>query len=240
MYDINKLRTIELKAGYGANQATIFYGNVLQATSTRVSGSTEFMTEIVGFDGGGAIANAFSSKSYGPGVSRDGVISDIANDLLNIGDVSLGRIDPLFGSNNYQRGRPLSDKSWKLLQLETGNRAFIDNGRLYVLADSNYSNADILVVNSASGLLGTPVRGETMVSVNILFEPNVQIGQGVQLISESEPVYNGIWRCQGLSHRGVISGAVCGEVVTKLDLLTSNTSFETIAQQTGLGALVLS
>lgn len=227
--DPTKFRTIVLKAGYGSNQATIFSGNIQTGMSYRAEGSTNFITELVGYDGGNAVANAQMSRSYNAGTQRDQVINDIATSLTSTGGLKLGAIAPLFPGVTYPRGRSLSDKSWKLLQLETGNRAFIDNGRLYVLSDGSYSSTDILVISANTGLLGSPKRQETFISVDILFEPNVQIGQAVELISLDNTIYSGIWQVRGISHIGTISGAVCGTVKTTLELYIAK-NLENVAQ----------
>lgn len=228
--DPTKFRRISLKAGYGSSQALIFDGNIQTGMSYRAEGSTNFITELIGYDGGNAVANSQTTASYSSGTGKDQVIGDIVNNLVGTGGVSIGRVDPLFPGQPYPRGRSLSDKSWKLLQLETGNRAFIDNGKIYVLADGAFTSDDVLVVSANTGLLGSPKRQDAFISVDILFEPQVRIGQRVELISLDNTIYSGTWQVRGISHIGTISDAVCGTAKTTLQLYNAF-NLETIIQQ---------
>lgn len=214
---------VQLKAGYGTNQAVIFNGNIVDASSFRESGSNNFTTVVTGYDGGFATVNSEFKATYKTGESRDKILTDLAVNMASAGGLQIGKVSPIWGATAIARGRALAGKTWDLLQVESGNRAYIDNGRLYVLNDGEFSSDETIVVSNATGLLGSPKRFETQMTVDILFEPRIQIAQKVQLISLDNPNYSGDWQVRGVTHSGTISGAVCGEVRTTLDLLyTSN------------------
>ena len=92
-----------------------------------------------------------------------------------------------------------------------------------MLFENDVFNGDLQIINSSTGLLGTPRKQDRLIIVEILFEPRLQVGQQVQIQSNSLAQYpntnNGIFKVVGIEHRGIISGAVGGECKTVVSCL---------------------
>lgn len=201
-------RPITLRAGYGSNLPVIFTGNISQAWSVREG--TNFITQIECFDGGFAFANAQSSIPFSSGTPQKTVITTFMSQLPG---VTLGAIGDFPGT--IGRGNSYSGSTTDLLRTLTGGAFFIDNGKAYALGDNEYVADGLpLLINSKSGLLGTPVLEQSIVKFDMLFEPNLVPGRSVLLESITESNFNGAYKVTSVKHRGMISEAVCGDCIT--------------------------
>ena len=105
---------------------------------------------------------------------------------------------------------------------------FIDNEKAYCLNDNEYIESEnVPVINADSGLLGTPVREQGYIDFDIIFEPQFYIGQYVFLDSQTEKSYNGFYKVTSIHHKGVISDAVSGTLITSVGLVGYN-SFQPV------------
>lgn len=217
--DFGAFRLIRLKAGYGDVLPTIFEGNITQAWSVREG--TNFITQIESFDGGFAFANAISNVNFISGTPQRTVVETIIADMSDSG-VTLGYVSGFTDSTS--KANSYSDSSINILKEITGGRIFIDNGKAYSLQDNECLSGVVQIINSSSGLLGTPVREETQIVFDMLFEPRLKLAQKVALQSSNQEEdfqanFNGEWKVVSLKHRGMISDAVCGEAITSVGLL---------------------
>lgn len=214
--DYQDIRTIELKAGYGDTLAILFSGNITQAWSVREG--TNFITQIESFDGGFAFANSVSDITATSGTTQKSVIDTLFLDLKKAG-VKPGVIGSFPGS--LTRGNAYSGSTTQILQDLSGGRFYIDNGKAYVLADNECLSGPVTLINAASGLLNTPLREQTIINFDMLFEPKLVIGQLVELDSSTtdDQNVNGKYKVISLKHRGMISAAVCGDAITSVGLL---------------------
>ncbi len=209
--DGDNFKRIELKAGYGKNLATIFVGNVQHAFSVRRG--TEFITTIQSYDGGYAFANSDVSLSFKSGTLQRNVVKTIVKTLGNFG-VTEGAIGNYPGT--IQRGNSYSGNATDLLRDLTGGGFFIDNGKANCLGESECIDSSIRVIKSSTGLLGSPVREFTKLHLEMIFYPDINIGDRVRLESITNKNFNGLYKVDAVSHRGVISDTVGGSVVTKI------------------------
>lgn len=213
--DYADLRLIQLLAGYGSKLSLVFEGNITQAWSVREG--PNFITQIESFDGGFAFANAASNLTFPAQTEQLTVIDSLIKDLAGAG-VRPGVVGAIDGQ--LSRGNAYSGNTCDLLKQLTGGRFFIDNGKAFVLADNECITGPIAAINASSGLLNTPVREQTIITFDMLFEPRLIIGQQVVLDSATaEPGINGSYKVISLKHRGIISEAVCGEAITSVGLL---------------------
>lgn len=237
-------RSLILKAGYGVGQATtlpiIFNGNVMQAQSYRLEKSVNFVTEIDGYDYAWVMTNATSNRNYPSGtVTQAKIINDLIGDLQTTvpkgSSLGIGAISPQFDVT-YNQNVAIVGNTWEALQKITNNQAYIDNSNVYCLFENDVFNGDLTIIDSQTGLLGTPKKQDRSIIVEMLFEPRLQVGQQVQIISNSLVQYpqnnNGYFKVVGIEHRGTISGAVGGECKTivscllpfeKINLISANT-----------------
>lgn len=112
----------------------------------------------------------------------------------------------------------MSGSTTEILREITGGSFFIDNGVAYILGENEAIPGEVKVINSESGLLGTPVREDTILTFEMLFEPRILVGQVVSVQSITEANYNGEYKVTAVKHTGTISESVGGRAVTRLEL----------------------
>jgi hypothetical protein len=218
-------KSVKLKAGYGNNLTEIFNGNIKEAKSFREEGSTNFITEVDAYDWSFAMINASSEITMGPPnypeqLDSNTVIDRLRNDIVaGSPGLALGARSDFNGKSAapYSRGRLLSGNSWDLLRDETNDHCFIDNGHLHCLLDDDCIQGDIVVLDASTGLLSTPKKSEYILKIDVLFEPALKIGQLVE-VKSAETIFNGQFKVIGITHSGIISGAVNGKCRTMLTL----------------------
>lgn len=212
-FDYGLRMQIKIKAGYGNNMPIIFQGNISQAWSSREG--VDYVTEIQCFDGGLAFTNAVSSIQFPAGTSyKDGIIALI--DQLKVFEVQPGVIGTISGS--YTRGASFSGSTVDLINSMANGNFFIDNGKANVLSDSEYIDGDTPFITAASGLLGTPIRQNTFLTFDMVFEPRLFIGQRIRLGSQTNKNFNGYYKVLSVHHRGRISEGAGGSITTNVGL----------------------
>lgn len=202
---------IQLKAGYGSNLPIIFTGNMSQAWSIREG--SDFITYIECFDGGYAFANGQTNEVFPAGMSEQTVLQNLSGSLPK---VSVGAIGNYSGT--LARNTPIAGNTTQILNERTGGGFFIDNGTANCLGQSECLNGEMALINSASGLLGTPLRERTSLNFDVVFEPRPIPGQQIQLQSSTDANFNGFYKITSVKHRGMISPAVCGQCITSIGL----------------------
>jgi len=213
-WDIQDQRRIEFRAGYGNNLKTLAVGNIKRADSVREG--TDFITTIEGFDGGLAFAEAAVDTTFQSGAQKKTILQSLIRNLNKQG-IQPGAIGNFEGA--LVRGNSYSGNTIDIIKEITGGFFFIDNEKAYCLQDDEAILADVFVLNSSTGLLSTPKREETFLTFDILFEPSLQVGSLISLISLTEENFNGIHRVQKIHHRGIISEAVGGTAISTVGLL---------------------
>lgn len=211
-FDFGDLRTISLMAGYGDNLSLAFQGNISQAWSVREGNN--MITQIESYDGGYAYVNAITNQSFPSGTPQESIIDSLAGSLPG---VSVGAIGSFPGE--ISRGNSMSGSTTDLLRDISGGAFFIDNGKAHCLKDNECLEGNIPLINSKSGLLGTPIKEQTYINFDVLFEPSLKVGQLIRLESETAEHFNGTHKVLSIKHRGMISEAVCGTAITSVGLL---------------------
>jgi hypothetical protein len=210
-----EFRPITLSCGYDKNLSEIAKGNVTRCWSVREG--KNWITTIEGFDAGFAFANGTTSVAYQKKTPIKTIIADLMASLKPYG-VTVGSIGNYEGE--ISRGNSYSGNTLDILRLLTGGGISIDNGTAHALKDNECIDDGIIVINSDSGLLGTPQREQTIVNISILFEPKIKINQLVRIDSATDTTFNDVYRVTGVHHRGTISEAICGDAITELTLTT--------------------
>lgn len=220
-FNVTEFRAVQFMAGYDT-APMIFNGIILQAYSYRQG--RDFLTVIDCYDGGYGMANSFSSVTIGSGASFSEIIKRLNGDLLGV------TAQPIVGNFGTKTGRGsvYLGNTWNyILQLSNG-LATIDNGQLKALNQNEVIQAEIPVITSESGLLGSPKRANTMIEQTLLFEPRVTLGQLVQLRSVTNTIFNGAYKVAGFTHHGTISPVVSGDALTDLSLWKGTEAFLTV------------
>ncbi len=215
--DYGQFRAIELRAGYGqTNLPIIFTGNISQAWSVREG--VNFITQIECYDGGFAFVNGKISQPFAAGTTYRSAIKGMAETLPNVTVGAIGNFADLTGNDKLVRGNSYSGNTMKILGEQTGGAAFIDLGRFNALKTNEFiAGAEVGglgLINSKSGLLNTPVLEHTIVRFDMIFEPSLVVAQRIRLDSLTKNNFNGDYKVTAIKHRGMISEAVCGNVVT--------------------------
>lgn len=207
--------SITLLAGYGDNLSVIFTGNITQAWSVREG--INFITQIECFDGGFAFVNSTTNSNFAAGTPLNTVIKSIMGDLIG---VSVGSIGTSY-TGIVTRGNTYSGNSAEILDQLTGGGFFVDQGKANALGNNEYivSLTAPLIISAESGLLGTPLRERDLLRFDMLFEPALNVGTQIQLISATDTNFNGNYKITAVKHRGMISAAVCGSVITSVEFL---------------------
>lgn len=224
-----QVRSIQFRAGYGDNLALIFAGNISQAWSVRES--TNYITTIECFDGGYAFVNGISNRTFGAGTTQEAILRALISDLpgISFGAISSNYIRDASGSPFViSRGAAYSGNTANILGELTGGGFFIDNSKAYCLGNNSAFVGSITQINSSTGLLGTPVREQTIVNFDMIFEPRIQVGQEINLQSTtvSDANVNGVYKVISVKHRGMISPAVSGNAITSIGFFYGTQSLQ--------------
>lgn len=214
-------RSIELRAGYGTNLPLIFKGNISQAWSVREN--VNFITQIQCFDGGFAFNNGITSQQFQKNTSQDSIIRSIAGSLPG---VSVGAIGSYPGV--LTRGNAYNGSGTDILRELSGGGFFIDNSKVNCLGDNECVLGETLIISPESGLLGTPVREQTILHFDMIFEPSLILGQRVELRSVTDTEINEFYKVISLQHRGVISEAVSGTAITTVGLFAGTAALREV------------
>lgn len=215
-------QTVSLAAGYGSNLPTIFSGNVSSAWSVREG--VNFITQIECYDGGVDFITGRFGQSFAAGAfSEKTIVTTLASSLPSATLGAVGNYDTTL----ITRGNAHSGNTMQILNditSSSGGSVFIDKGKVYVLKTNEYvlDPNGISIITSASGLLGTPMLERTRTVFDMVFEPQLYVGRAVILDSITANNFNGLYKIVGVKHRGTISAAVCGAVITTGEFFYNN------------------
>lgn len=205
-------RSVLLEAGYGNNLKTIFSGSVFRASSARQG--VDVVTRIEGRTGIYDINTVKINETFAAGQTYSQLFKYLISKFSTLTAGYIGNWTTVFA-----RPAVLNGCVWDLLRIYSGDRAYIDNGQVNILQDNEQKNLPVYNINDATGVLQTPRRDQGNIYITTLFEPGVDIDQPINLQTTINPQYNGTYNLTGVSHEGVISGAVSGELRTIMTLL---------------------
>jgi hypothetical protein len=217
-------RQVIFKAGYvGQHMSVMFKGNMRVAYSQRVN--TDWHTIIDCFDGGYSMFNGDFSESIPDGANKKTVLTKIFSSMPSLGTPIISDY-----KDTYPKGFTAAGKSWDVIQniLDFNiEHAFIEHEIPYCLFLNDYVKGDIPLIDASTGLLATPIRKRTVLDIRTLFEPRIRLGQVVELQS-LETEYDGQYKVVGYGHSGMISDAVCGELITNMQLFVGTANLKLV------------
>lgn len=214
---ISERQEVALKAGYKSihknlnDLPLIFRGSIKYAFSER--SGMNWITTIECYDGGFAIANSKINASF---IAGEKYTANVEKVLATFGNVKIGHISQKLvpPDKKITRGHPVDAKTFDYLNENFSNKWFIDNGVVNIIGDDEAFVGVYKTVNADTGLLGTPIRQESLIDFKMLFEPRLLIGQAINLQSVTDPAFNGTYKLITIKHRGTISPVTCGELIT--------------------------
>ena len=215
--DSKYLRAIQFYAGYADAPGDLLpqclNGTIKQAYSQR-SGS-DFKTTIEAYDGMPSTGIYQVSRTIPAGTPQAEAIATLANDAGVKGKMTISqKFDTISKRAASFMGSPLD----QLSQASNGG-FYIDSGNAYALDVTDIIPGDIQEISEDNGLLGTPKKGQAYIDIEMLFEPRLKPSQLINLVSATEPRFNGTYKVTGIVHRGTISGATCGDCRTTVTML---------------------
>lgn len=217
IFQFTQLRAIQLRAGYdnpnGKFMALVFNGTVKTAYSWREDNI--WITEIEAYDGGFPMANGNNAAiTLAPGFTAAATILQLAKMLPGLTGT------PIIGNfpTKNKRGEVLFGNIWDLIEQKSNGFAFIDNGQVKALNFNEVIQGHLPEISSDSGLLGSPKRTTSTLEFSMLFEPRLTLGQIVRVNSVTNRQFNRDWKVIGFAHRGTISEAVAGDLITTVRL----------------------
>lgn len=204
-------KKVYLLAGYGDTLTLCLFGNIQQCYSERVG--TDMVTTIEVIDPN--ILQQYASVTFEAGTAFKEAIKFLTSQFP---DLKLGEVGNFQGE--FKTPAVFDGNAFEQLEQLTGGHAFVDNGILNVLNDNEtLQGENAYLVQSDTGLLGTPKRYDAILEIEMLFEPNIRIGQMVEIVSETQSRFNGQYKIVGIEHSCTISGATGGSRITRLQLL---------------------
>jgi hypothetical protein len=217
-FQLYPYRSIELFVGYGDTLTRIFKGNVWEAYSVRQR--VDWITELSCMDGGFGMLVSNSSFTVTKGTIPSDVIGKLMGDLKNVTKGTIGN----FGEGS-SRGESFIGSTGTLLKKYTKGQFFIDGERAFALMPNEAIRGEMPLISSETGLLGSPIKEETFLKVDMIMEPRLSVAQTVELKSITQPFYNGKYQIIGISHEGGISPVSNNECKTKVTLNAGIGSF---------------
>lgn len=213
-YSLNIYKRIILYAGYEEYKELpmIFFGNITRAFSERQG--TEVITSIYARDAGFDISNSQSNQTFAQGTPIKEILEKLMQDFDH---VQKGNITEIEGYK--KRGAVYLGNTFDIINRESGEIASIDLEKINLIRNNEAVIGDVPLINSDSGLLGTPKRENACLGVDMIFEPRIKINQVIDIESGIQPEFNGQYKVIGCTHSGVISGAESGSCITTLQLL---------------------
>ena len=211
VYNINRYCFVDFYAGYGDNMPLLFTGKVLSCYHEKET--PDIVTTIEALDND--IIQSYSSHTFEAGTSKQDVLNTLAGDFPN---VKLGATGTLEGT--LQNRLVTEGLTFDCINNLTGGHSFIDLNKLNTLQNNEVlGDVSIYKLTSASGLMGSPRRQDAQLEVTSIFAPEITVGQLLEIESVTAPdQFNGQYKVIGITHQGVISGAVCGEATTTVNL----------------------
>jgi hypothetical protein len=214
IYDIRNAqsrRKVILQAGYGDELSTIFIGGMNEAYSYRQS--TEIITFINALDGGIEAYNSYINKTFEAGLTKENLFKELAKSL----GLPIGTIGETQGES--KRGVAVNGNTFTLLKKDFKDEFFIDLGTIHKLKPNEAIKGKVPLINSDTGLLGTPLLQGVYLQVDLIFEPRLKVGQLIQIESSFNKKFDGQYKIIGIRHNAIISEATSGEATTTLQLL---------------------
>lgn len=177
---------VVLQAGYvNANFGVIFQGTIIQTRKGNESAVDSYV-DIIGADGDEAQAFAVVNTAIAKGSTFQDRINAIAKAMAPHG-VTVGQVSGL-PSTQLPRGKTMFGMArdhLRDLAFSTDTKWSIQNGQLQVFPVTGYPPGDLVVLTSATGLLGFPEQTEEGIVIRCLLDPRIRPGTRVQIDNKS-------------------------------------------------------
>jgi hypothetical protein len=183
----NKLAAAEftqlaLQAGYPGNFGLLFQGTITQARIGREN-QTDSYVDFTAADGDEAYNFATIAASMSAGADAAG--RGLAAFIQSMKDQGITQgYTPKLSTNGNVRGRvfygPTRDE---LRRFAASNDCIwsIQDGKLTMIPQTSYIAGDIATISPDTGLIGIPEQTQNGLSMKVLLNPSLKIGQAIKL-----------------------------------------------------------
>lgn len=202
---------IKLEAGWNGQLSQVFMGRILQAYASKSGGQVDVITHIEcqPFD----IFSSQSAYTFEAGTTYKDAYKIMAADLPNVQIGNIGALEGTFKTQTTFEGNTL-----ECLNTLTGGNTYVDNGVLNTIMGNEVIDIPVPLVTDSNGLLETPIRRDASLTIKMLFEPTLIVGQLLEVKSTIQPQYNGQYKVLGFTHDCLISPTQAGHRITTVDL----------------------
>lgn len=240
---------ITIQAGYEANYGVIFSGNIKRVKYGRDNGVDSFV-DISAGDGDEAYNYAIISTTLASGAKQSDQVEASVKSMSGNG-IGTGFVDNM-GGQSLPRGKVMYGMARDYLRQSTQSTDAtwsIQDGRLQIVKRSGLLPSQAVVLNSKSGLIGTPEQTGNGIKARCLLNPLLRIGGRVMLDDElvsssiiqdternnpanSAPLKNGdgVYRLLAVEHLGDSLGNDWYSDITCLNVDTSAPTGEQVSK----------
>jgi len=163
-----------LEVGYGDSIEQLFYGDVTRAYISRQG--PDWVTTMECGDGSQALRSVHIDKSYAPGTDLKQVIRDVAQSIVDKGEVVMGSLLGI-ESDKAQGGISLSGRSKTILDELTAKQGLewsVQDNVLQILPKNQDSGLQAVLLTPETGLVGSPVKREVEGGLGVEFKALIQ------------------------------------------------------------------
>jgi len=219
----NQPRYVEFYAGYesdGQPLAPVFMGAIFYASSVRRGPNYVTILECKDLHIFQYIK--MSKFTLDKEVSKADIIRMLYVDLMGSEAAAAGIIGGFTGT--AKRGQVIFGPTFNSLSELTNGNFFVDLGKpISLLPGETIDNPAVRVLSPDTGLLNVPMKSATLAVADMMFTPELQVGQYVFVDGYKDRQYNGFYGVQGIHHSGIISGTHDTQTTTKATLWNGKT-----------------
>ena len=172
---------VTFQAGYEANFGVIFKGTIKQTISGREN-STDTFLDIIAGDGDEAYNFAIVNVTLAAGSSTSSQLNAAIAPMGKFG-VTPGFVGPLT-PNQLPRGKTMYGNAKEHVRLIADTNDFnwsIQDEQVYFIKSSTYLPGEVVVLNSKTGMIGTPQQTIEGIKCKCLLNPQLKIHGRAQL-----------------------------------------------------------
>ncbi len=181
----DEFKQVEFSAGYESNFGVVFQGNIVQAIIGRES-ATDTFVDLNCAEGDHAYNFAIVNGTLAKGSSFANQIQAAVDSMKPYG-VTLGPVGELT-TTKLPRGKSMYGAARKYLRntAESLNKQWsIQGTKVTFVGDTTYLPGTAVVLNSSTGMIGTPQQTNTGVNVKSLLNPNIKVSGLIQIDEKS-------------------------------------------------------
>jgi hypothetical protein len=202
-----------IEAGYVGGTSVIFSGDITNVDSTK--DTVDWVTTVESGDGATGLSSGRLNKSYSPNADLRTVIKDLTKSLrLGIGNVDqkMSSVELRKQLTAFAKGVVLSGSAAESLNkvlVSAGFQWSVQDGKLQILEKDGATIETVVVLNAASGLIGSPEVGQAkgkqmaVVSFKSLLQGGIKPGRRVKIESLTA---KGLFRAEKVTHSGDTHG----------------------------------